>query len=755
MSYVGTTYTVEQVKAIPNLYERTQDLLVSGSDSPQRRMMVMGQANSLVKSAMADPIQYVSNNFARDIFNDYIGATSNSLKNSVDFLRKSGFTQDQINQKYQEAIPTVQSQLATVEAARQKRESGFGDLMPIIAMGVSLFAPGIGTAIGSALGLTGTAAAVVGSAIVQGTLAEAQGGDFLDGAIKGAVTAGVAPAVANTVGTAVADVMADSAFKNVVANAVASSASSAVTAALTGGDVDQAALTGALAGGVGSVGRDIGTAVGLETDPFSQQTQMLAAQEQGLGTAGGAGAQLGQALGAIGAGADPIQALLSGASGFMQEVSRATPTAGESGLVGPVASAPVQVGDVFVPGAENVAQLITSGGEQLAGPGGLTARAVEAMPEMQPRANEIAGPVEEKVEDGYVFFQREIQVTLPDGKTASYLISYDPNDTKTPIRYETATGGGESGFLIRSSATRPTFDTTTEATTGGNVATIGAPSTFVPEQVNILDLISAGRGDVSQGQPITVAPTAPVEAIPGVSEPVSGGQIDVSGAPVGAVPDIGAEITPPSTQEIPIPDQISQELGGGGVGVGGEAETVPGAVDVNVPGAGGTDFGLGGGAEAPGTGEVAVSGEVTPGAGEEVAGPGVAEDVAIDAGGEVVTEDVFPQEPTVTESPVDEPVAETLPEEVVAEEAVAQPTPVVTPYIRDFFISGGRRRGDTFGPTVTTLGQALAPPLFPSSPVSGLTSYRGAGEIEGQQTGKPRRNVWNEASLRLKDALGL
>jgi hypothetical protein len=36
-----------------------------------------------------------------------------------------------------------------------------------------------------------------------------------------------------------------------------------------------------------------------------------------------------------------------------------------------------------------------------------------------------------------------------------------------------------------------------------------------------------------------------------------------------------------------------------------------------------------------------------------------------------------------------------------------------------------------------------------------LTGYRGAGEIEGKKTGKPRRDVWNEESLRLKDALGL
>ena len=35
-----------------------------------------------------------------------------------------------------------------------------------------------------------------------------------------------------------------------------------------------------------------------------------------------------------------------------------------------------------------------------------------------------------------------------------------------------------------------------------------------------------------------------------------------------------------------------------------------------------------------------------------------------------------------------------------------------------------------------------------------LTAFRPAGEIRAG-TGKPRKNVWNEASLRLKDALGL
>jgi hypothetical protein len=203
-----------------------------------------------------------------------------------------------------------------------------GEVMPIISLGLTFFAPGIGTAIGTALGATGTAAAVLGSAIVQGTLSELSGGDFLDGAIKGAVTAGVAPAVANTVGSAVADVMADSAIKNVIVNAVASSASSAVTAALTGGDVESAALTGALAGAGGSVGRELGIASEYGTTPFSEQTQLLAGQEAGLGGAGSIGSSLGQAAGAIAGGVDPAQALLTSLSRIEAESRAATPTSG-------------------------------------------------------------------------------------------------------------------------------------------------------------------------------------------------------------------------------------------------------------------------------------------------------------------------------------------------------------------------------------------------------------------------------------------
>jgi hypothetical protein len=51
-------------------------------------------------------------------------------------------------------------------------------------------------------------------------------------------------------------------------------------------------------------------------------------------------------------------------------------------------------------------------------------------------------------------------------------------------------------------------------------------------------------------------------------------------------------------------------------------------------------------------------------------------------------------------------------------------------------------------PSTQALGQALGT-------TTGLTAFRDAGEIESKQTGGKRRNVWNEESLRLKDALGV
>jgi len=76
-------------------------------------------------------------------------------------------------------------------------------------------------------------------------------------------------------------------------------------------------------------------------------------------------------------------------------------------------------------------------------------------------------------------------------------------------------------------------------------------------------------------------------------------------------------------------------------------------------------------------------------------------------------------------------------------------------YTPDVFIYSGVSP-KTKTRTRTDLSTTLQAPFYPSSTLGqALTGYRGAGEIEGKKTGKPRKNVWNEESLRLKDALGL
>jgi len=64
---------------------------------------------------------------------------------------------------------------------------------PAVAVGIGLnfLAPGLGSAIGTALGASGATAAVIGGAVIGGTTAELTGGDFVKGAIGGGIGAGL------------------------------------------------------------------------------------------------------------------------------------------------------------------------------------------------------------------------------------------------------------------------------------------------------------------------------------------------------------------------------------------------------------------------------------------------------------------------------------------------------------------------------------------------------------------------------------
>jgi hypothetical protein len=89
------------------------------------------------------------------------------------------------------------------------------------------------------------------------------------------------------------------------------------------------------------------------------------------------------------------------------------------------------------------------------------------------------------------------------------------------------------------------------------------------------------------------------------------------------------------------------------------------------------------------------------------------------------------------ETPVEEPLAE------------EPPAGKSTTYKPDIFVTTYKKPKS--GSSMAALGAALGT----AGTTTGLTSERGAGEIEGTSTGGKRKKVWNEESLKLKDALGV
>jgi hypothetical protein len=116
------------------------------------------------------------------------------------------------------------------------------------------------------------------------------------------------------------------------------------------------------------------------------------------------------------------------------------------------------------------------------------------------------------------------------------------------------------------------------------------------------------------------------------------------------------------------------------------------------------------------------------------------------------TADIVPPPSLVEpEAPTEEPLVEEPPaEEPPAEEAPTEEAPADKPstYRPDIFVTTYKKPKSG---SMATLGAALGT----AGVSTGLTSSRGAGEIEGTSTGGKRKKVWNEESLKLKDALGV
>jgi hypothetical protein len=579
------------------------------------------------------------------------------------------------------------------------------DAKKAMAIAAAYYLPGVGAELGRTLvtqGLiTGAAvpyAAVIGTALASTGASVAQGVPF-----DTALTNATVNAVTSTGSQSVAGYISKLGASPEVANAITSVGASGLATAAKGGsaaDIERN-MTGALAGSA---------VTGLTGDKIS------GAVVGGQVTGGTTGALLG-AAGAAGA-----------------EAAR------------PAGNATTSVSGVD-PGVQ------VAGGDDSSA---LNLASISAMPEMLGKAGETSSQISASTDsDGITSYSRIITGTTPDGKPYEYVVRYDPGAPQgKQFQYETGYVAGPDGNLVDPSGgagvsvafKRPDFTATDTSKTGGAVAGeglvilgdkgTGGGSSVSPADQKVLDLIkttpTTGQATVA-GPDFTLATFTP--AVPQRPDaPIRGPIID--------------NFPRPSTT--PADQSVIDLTGIGGANVGGNVVVGPGA-----------DAGAGNA-----TGNVVVAdagggnaaGNVIVGPGDGGSGPG--NNVTIDAGGGGgnatsnvsgnVVVDELPVEEVAPPAEEEKPPAE---EEKPPEEEDKPPGEKEEPYKPDLFIYSGK----TPKPRPrTNLGTTLQAPFAPSTTLGqALTGYRGAGEIEGKKTGKPRRDVWNEESLRLKDALGL
>jgi hypothetical protein len=90
------------------------------------------------------------------------------------------------------------------------------------------------------------------------------------------------------------------------------------------------------------------------------------------------------------------------------------------------------------------------------------------------------------------------------------------------------------------------------------------------------------------------------------------------------------------------------------------------------------------------------------------------------------------------------------PEPVISKTTESLARPVISSGLSELFGLGPKVPGAPSAGGSAPVAQGAT-----TGTTTGLTSARGEGEIESKESGKARQNVWNEASLRLKDALGV
>lgn len=177
-------------------------------------------------------------------------------------------TRRNLDQFSQDGVPLLEERRKILKEIR-KSDNGLGI---VLGLGSMFFAPYLGPKIGVAIGLSGTAAAAVGGAMLGGGIAAATGGDIAKGAFTGALGSIGTNTYAADVGKALG---VTGAAAPIVGNAIINSGISGLIATATGGNVEQSMLTGALVGGtIASAPEIANTLLGGEANVKSLATSL-------------------------------------------------------------------------------------------------------------------------------------------------------------------------------------------------------------------------------------------------------------------------------------------------------------------------------------------------------------------------------------------------------------------------------------------------------------------------------------------------
>jgi len=330
-------------------------------------------------------------------------------------------------------------------------------------------------------------------------------------------------------------------------------------------------------------------------------------------------------------------------------------------------------------------------------------------------------------------------VTITSGGPNNTVAKTPPSSNVTIVA-NTATGNTSSGNITGGNViTTPPGIT---GAGGGNVTTGG---TVVGNNTsNIVRIITGTTID-----PIT---GLPVYNPGGNASPIAGGNVTIGGGVV----NTGSNVANAG----PIGGGTSNITGGTVAGGGGTTNTSPILTGSGGASNGGGIVTGGGGGGGTGGGRDPITGIGGSGAngGNVVVSTGGTNNVSTVTGtggggdGGTVVQNASPNLTTITVTAGGEDEGNTssnLTSSTITGDNVAHVEANAAP-----IISGG---GPLFIPSkYSALAQALSvQPQQKTGTTQGLTSGDEGGEIQSQETGGPRRSVWNESSLRLRDALGL